>query len=219
MIKANHKKYAEWIFIPYMNRILKKNFSHFYLVNKIPEIPVNAGIVVTPNHISWWDGFFAKYLFTRDIDRKFHIMMLEVQLRKYRFFSKLGAYSIDPGNIRSVFETSRYTSELVSNPANFVITYPQGEIQSFEKRPLKLKEGLRIFTRDINGDFLILPVGFKIHYYNEKHPAVIARYGNPIKGTKIFDDYDAFERDFTNNLDQLADAAENMNFVGDLFER
>lgn len=219
MIRANHKKYAEWIFIPYMNRILKNNFSHFYMVNHAPEIPSNAGLIVTPNHISWWDGFFAKYLFARDINRKFHIMMLEDQLRKYRFFSKLGAYSINPGNVRSVMETSRYTGELVSNPANFVITYPQGEIQSFEKRPLLLKEGLKIFTREIKGDFLILPVGFKIHYYNEKHPAVIVRYGTPVEGKKIFEDYGSYERVFTGNLDQLTLDAENKNFAEDLFRR
>jgi hypothetical protein len=217
MIKADHKKYARWIFIPYMNRILKKNFSHFHLANEFPKIPLNAGLVITPNHISWWDGFFAEFLFSKLLNRKLHIMMLEEQLKKYWFFKKLGAYSIQPDSIRSILETAKYTKELIIDAGKFVITYPQGEIESFEKRPLTLKEGLKYFIRGIEKEFYVLPVGFKIHYYNEKYPSIIARFGNPLNGSSVLSSYSTFENEFMDNLDKLAESAEKKELVKDLF--
>ena len=217
MIKADHKKYARWIFIPYMNRMLKKNFSHFYLVNEYPQALKESKLVITPNHISWWDGFLAEFLFSKLLNRKLHIMMLEEQLKKYWFFKKLGAYSIQPDSIRSILETARYTMELINNPNNFVITYPQGEIESFEKRPLTLKEGLKYFIKGIENEFYVLPAGFKIHYYNEKHPSIIVRFGKPLNGNVVLSSYSTFKNEFMDNLDQLAEAAEKKEFVKDLF--
>lgn len=217
MIKADHKKYARWIFIPYMNRMLKKNFSHFYLVNEYPQALKESKLVITPNHISWWDGFFAEFLFSKLLNRKLHIMMLEEQLKKYWFFKKLGAYSIQPDSIRSILETARYTMELINNPNNYVITYPQGEIESFEKRPLTLKEGLKYFIKGIENEFYVLPVGFKIHHYNEKYPSIIVRFGKPLNGNVVLSSYSTFKNEFMDNLDQLAEAAEKKEFIKDLF--
>lgn len=219
MIKANHKKYARWLFIPYMNNLLRKNFSHFYLVNDFPEIPGDQGLIITPNHISWWDGFFAEYLFNKTMDRKLHIMMLEDQLKRYWFFKKLGAYSINPASPRSIIETANYTKQIVGKPENFVVTYPQGEIESFEKRPLTLKQGLNFFMKGIESDFLLLPVGFKIHYYNEKYPSIICRFGLLFEGQRTVNAYPFYEAAFITNLDMLAKAAEEKSFVKDLFAK
>lgn len=219
MIKADHKKYARWLFIPYMNRMLKKNFSHFYLVNDFPEIPQDQGLIITPNHISWWDGFFAEYLFKKYLNRNLYIMMLEEQLKRYWFFKKLGAYSIKPDSPRSIMETADYTREILSNSQNFVVTYPQGEIESFEKRPLTLKQGLKFFIKEMEKDFLILPVGFKIHYYNEKYPSIICRFGLAFEGKRTRDAYPFYEAAFMTNLDMLARAAEEKTFVKDLFAK
>lgn len=219
MIKADHNKIARLIFIPYMNRLLRKNFSAFYLVNDIPTIPKEAGIVITPNHISWWDGFFAEYLFSRTINRKLHIMMLEEQLSKFWFFKYLGAYSLYPGKAKSIIDTANYTSDLVNDRENFSIIYPQGEIEAFEKRPLTIKKGIRFLIRDVKREFYVLPVGFKIEYYDEKYPAVITRFGKLISGRIIEEDFDSFEKEFYANLDLLAEASYTKSFNKNLFKK
>lgn len=145
--------------------------------------------------------------------------MLEDQLKRYWFFKKLGAYSINPSSPRSIIETSNYTKLIVSNPENFVVTYPQGEIESFEKRPLTLKKGLNFFMKGIEKDFLILPVGFKIHYYNEKYPSIICRFGLLFEGKRTLDAYSFYEAAFMTNLDMLTKAAEGKSFVKDLFAK
>lgn len=217
MIKAEHKRWARILFNPYINRLLRKSFSNLYLVNEIPRVPEGSGLLITPNHISWWDGFFIDYLLRQTINRKLYLMMLESSLRRYWFFQKLGAYSIDPGNPLSIVQTARYTRELLGDSRNMVVTYPQGEIEPFEKRPLSVKDGLQIFLKNLKEDAVILPTGFKIQFQDEKKPAVYCRFGKELKSSEVLGDYSLFIKSFTDNLDQLSSAANEQNFTTDLF--
>ncbi len=150
------------------------------------------------------------------IDKKLHLMMLESSLKKYWFFNKLGAYSIDPDKNSSVLETTRYTREILKEPKNFVVTYPQGEIEPFEKRPLHIKEGIKLFLKDVKEYTRVLPVGFKIQPFNEKNPAVICRFGELLKAEDVVNDYDLFIDSFTGNLDELNKAVFSQNFQKDI---
>jgi 1-acyl-sn-glycerol-3-phosphate acyltransferase len=217
MIKADHKKWARFVFNIYIDRELKKHFTNFYEANDFPNIGNDTGLILAPNHISWWDGFFIDYVTLKHLERKFHIMMLESQLKKYSFFGKLGAYSIVPENPKSIIETTNYTVSLLKDTRNVVVTYPQGEIEAYEMRPLGIKEGLRIILKRVPVNTYVLPVAFKIHYYNEKNPALAVRYGHLLEGVKIIEDFNVFKEQFYSNLDSLAVSAYNRNFKSDLF--
>lgn len=218
MIQAEHSKIARLIFNPYINKLLRKSFTNFYLVNKLPDIPENKSLIITPNHISWWDGFFIDFVARKFIDKKLHLMILESSLKKYWFFKKLGCYSITPENKQSVLETTKYTRKILSDPNNFVITYPQGEIEPFEKRPLQIKEGLKLFLNENPQNIIVLPVGFKIQYYNEKNPSVICKFGNTIEGESVLKDFAFFENEFIKNLDGLNKAVFNKDFYRDILK-
>lgn len=217
MIRAAHKKWARWIFNPYCRRLLKKNFSSFYRVNGYPSFPQGGPLLVAPNHISWWDGFFIDFACRQFINRKPFLMMLEEQLKRYRFFQKVGAYSINPRLIGSIIESARYTREILKTSDHFVILYPQGDIEPFEKRPLTLKRGLQLFIRETPAA-AVLPVGFKIQYYNQKRPSVIVRFGEPLSALSVVNDFSTFEGAFYENLAMLSEAAFRQSFVEDLFK-
>jgi 1-acyl-sn-glycerol-3-phosphate acyltransferase len=219
MIISNHKKWAQFVFYKYINFLLRRNFRNFYLVNTFPEIEEEAGLVITPNHISWWDGFFAGYIEKLFLHRTPHIMMLEKQLNKYWFFSNVGAYSINPGNTKSIIESALYTRDVISNSQNSVIIFPQGEIEAFEKRPLKLKKGLQLFVHGIDSNFYILPIAFKIQHFEEKNPAVIVRFGKLLEGKAVQSNLAIYEEEFLRNLDKLNNAAYTKSFYKDLFEK
>ncbi len=218
MIKADHKKWARIIFDIYIDRLLKKNFSNFFLANNFPLIDEKFSLILTPNHISWWDGFFIDYIVKKLSKRKFHIMMLEEQLKRYWFFQKLGAYSIDPENKSSLITTVKYTNEILKNKNNLAVIYPQGTIEPFEKRPLTIKEGLQLFVSDFSEDLIVVPVAFKIQYYEDKNPAVITRFGNSLKAKIIKSDFDLFINEFYKNLNELSSSAFNKKFIYDLFK-
>ena len=219
MIKAEHKNWARFIFNIYIDKLLKNNFISYYLLNSYPAINKNLSIVLTPNHISWWDGFFVDYIIKNSSNRKMYIMMLEEQLKQFWFFKKLGAYSINPGSGSSLLTTVKYTRELVKNPENVAVIYPQGTIEPFEKRPLTIKKGLKLFIENMPDEIAVIPVAFKIQYFNEKKPAVIARFGKILNAETICSDYQSYITEFYRNLDELNKAVFENKFQNDLFKK
>ncbi|RPI75925.1 MAG: hypothetical protein EHM47_01220 [Ignavibacteriales bacterium] len=203
MIKAEHKKWAQLIYDFYISRLLKKNFNSFYLLNEFPPIPKNSGLIITPNHFSWWDGFLIDFVGKKYLDRKFYLLMLEEQLEKYWFFRKIGAFSIKLDNPVSIAATLLYSREIVSKTENYLVIYPQGELEPYEKRPPKIKEGLKSILKKLPLETFVLPFAFKLRFGNEMKPDIIARAGNLIDSKLIVNDYSIFTKAFENTLFEL----------------
>jgi hypothetical protein len=219
MIEARHNKTALFLFNVYVSRLLRKNFSNFFLSNLLPELPKEKSIIITPNHMSWWDGFFIHQVNRLLLNKNLYYMMLQKQLERYWFFRHLGAYSIIPQNPKSVSEAVKYTGKILNNSANAVTFYTQGEIEAFDKRPLNVKKGLQLFLREKKERCVVLPVAFKIQHYDKKYPAIVFRAGRVINSTEVLNDFGAFENEFYANLDSLNESVFNQSFVKDLFER
>lgn len=218
MIKAKSNYYARIIFDIYINKLLKKNFSHFYLINNFPELKSNDSVVLVPNHFSWWDGFFIDWVLKKETNYSIKLMMLERQLKRYWFFNYIGAFSIDPEKPTSTKETMSYSRSLIRAKENALIIYSQGIIEPYEKRPIKLKKGLRVILKTLE-NIKVIPVGFKISYSEEKSPSILCRFGEPLLAKTIVNDFNFFEESFNNNLELLDSSNENMNYVKDYFQK
>jgi 1-acyl-sn-glycerol-3-phosphate acyltransferase len=219
MIRAAPHPVAQRIFHAYIFRELKKHFQAFYMLNEFPTLPEDQRLMITPNHFSWWDGFFIDYLGTRFIQRQIYLMMLEEQLQRYWYFKMFGAYSIDPGNIPSVVETLQYTIGPLMDPANYVVMYPQGVLEPYDKRPVVLKRGgLRYIITHAPHPFLIFPVGFRITYYDEKHPEISVRMGDIIESQAVKENFNHFRERFIDNLEELDKGTFERKFIRNLFQ-
>lgn len=218
MIKADHKKWARLLYDFYVPRLLKSNFQNFYSTNEFPQVPDNESLIITPNHFSWWDGFFIDYTVKCFSDRKIHLLMLEEQLKRYWFFQKVGAFSINPQNPKSIKTTFEYISEFISNPKNVLLFYPQGEIEDYVKRPLKVKEGLKTILSMTQTKVNILPAAFKIKYGNAKKPDLLVRFGELMSSSKVKENYNLFIDEFNSNLENL-DKVQTSNYKENLFEQ
>lgn len=202
MIKAEHKKWAHFVFDIYLNRIIKKDYQDFFIIAEVPDIDNKRGLIITPNHFSWWDGFFIYYLMKKLSSRQIYIMMLEDQLKKYSFFKKLGAFSINQHNPKSIIESLNYASSLIQNDS-YVVIYPQGEIEPYEKRPLTVKEGLIKIIDRTDLETEILPVAFKIHHSNQRKPFLYVLIGDKIPAKKVRYDFQLFVNGFNNTIEKL----------------
>lgn len=203
MIKAERTKWALLVFDFYLERLLKKYFKDFRLINSFPEISPERSLVVMPNHFSWWDGFFVYFLLKKKTNKKIFIMMLENQLRRYWFFQKIGCFSTNPANKQSTVATLRYTLELLKSPNNCVVIFPQGEIEPFEKTSLNYNEGIEFLARYSSKGFDILPVANKIFYSNEKLPFILTRTDKLILSSEIKNDKEVLSERFNENINQL----------------
>jgi hypothetical protein len=113
MTPARHSPWADIIFLPYITGQFRNHFHGLHFLGPDPDIDPALPLLITPNHSTWWDGFFF-YILNRKIwKRKAHLMMLEEQLSKYRFFSRIGAFGIEPGLARRSYQALRYSAAVL----------------------------------------------------------------------------------------------------------
>ncbi len=180
MIKARHAKWAEALFDVYVMRLMKRQFHRFHLFGEIPRIESTLPLLLVPNHASWWDGFFVHLLNRQLFQRRPYIMMLESELRKYHFFSRVGAFSIDPGNAKKTLASLQYAVSVMKNEQNkppLICLFPQGELAPWGKRPLDFKSGIEWLIRKYDGKVNVLPVGIRSEYRGKQHAEVFFMFG------------------------------------------
>jgi len=129
------------------------------------------------NHFSWWDGFIAHLLNIRVFHRRFHVMMLEEQLAGRKFLSKAGAYSINKGS-RTIAESFAYTKELLIDPQNLTVMYPQGEFQSLAQYPVKFQKGADRLFREVDGKVHLVFYVALVDFFENKRPSLDIYFGH-----------------------------------------
>ena len=178
MIRAQHHRWADIIFQPYLTWLFKRNFHEIRVFGTPPEIPDDLPLLLLPNHSTWWDGFFVYLLNKRVFHRTAYLMMLETQLTKYKFFAKIGAYSIEPGNRRGVIKSLKYTVELLNRDKSLVAVFPQGELLPWHTRPLNYKRGVEWILREHGKPVTVLPLAIRTEFLGEKRPSVFFLFGD-----------------------------------------
>jgi 1-acyl-sn-glycerol-3-phosphate acyltransferase len=203
MIQADHNRWAKFVFDIYLKRLFQKSFIDFRIVNDLPKLDKSKSIIVTPNHFSWWDGFFIYWLNKKVLNKKLYVMMLEEQLKRYWFFKKLGCYSIDLNDNKKMIASLKYTLDLIPNQDNAITIFPQGEIQAYEHRPVELRDGIEFISKKSKVDFQIIPVAFKIHYTNERLPIIFSRFGKLLSSKELSENPQTFKDEFVSNLELI----------------
>ena len=178
MIRAQHRLWADLIFQPYLTWVFKRHFHAIQLLGALPEIPSHLPLLLLPNHSTWWDGFFVYLLNKRIFRRTAYLMMLEEQLSKYRFFAKIGAYSIEPKHRQGIFESLEYTVKLLNQGTPLVSVFPQGQLLPWHTRPLGYKRGVEWILREYGKPVAVLPLAIRTEFLGEKRPEVFFLFGD-----------------------------------------
>jgi 1-acyl-sn-glycerol-3-phosphate acyltransferase len=98
ILRRVSKRYLEW-FSRYVNWYLPRNFHGLHLLRladlkRIADMP----LLVCLNHPSWWDPLVALHLSRRFFPDRYHVAPIAAEgLSKYKFFERLGFFSVDPG--------------------------------------------------------------------------------------------------------------------------
>lgn len=201
MIRAEDNVFAHWIIDKYLNFLLKKDFGKIIFSGKIQN--TNEPLVITPNHISWWDGFFIYYAVKKHFKRIPHILMLEDQLEKYWFFKYTGCFGINPKNPSSIIEASDYIAEILNEKNSCVVIYIQGEIEPQDKKPLSIKSGLKYFLRKAPAETNLLNCAFRIQYGVKRKPDVFYKFSEFCPLSRFNLHPDAYYDDFLSNISGL----------------
>lgn len=158
-------------------------------------------------HTNWWDGLMIFFLTRLQTAKHFYCMMEEKQLRHYKFFTWIGAFSVDPSNPVRAAAGTLYATRLLRNPANFVWIFPQGKMTSpYEK--IEIQPGADFLARQAH-NAQILPVAFRYEFFREDRPFVLIRIG------KSFPAPECSGARILTELQSLADTLEQDARTGD----
>ena len=155
----------------YIHRIIKSDF-HEHIFESDFKVEENKSVLVLANHFSWWDGFFVYELNRLLLGKRFHVMMLEEQLRKNSFLRRAGAFSIDKTSGRKSLESLKYSAELLHNPKNLVLMFPQGQIESVYTQNPTFQNGVGRIIKQLETPTQILFCINLPNYHSNRKPTL-----------------------------------------------
>lgn len=194
MLKANHQSFLKWFFGLYFKWLFRQQFKGF--VGTFPVLNKDKSLCWLSNHSSWWDGVWPLMLHSQHSDKRFFVMMLENELKKRKFLSALGAFSIAPGH-REMVITANYLENLLDTANNSVLIYPQGQIVSAQEQHMVFQKGMLRAACRKNAQLEWLFSAFWVEYENHPKPLVyhyhlLKTYTDTPDATQIEYDYQTF---------------------------
>jgi chlorobactene lauroyltransferase len=149
---------------------------------ELPEMEPGIPVIFYGNHAYWWDGFWSQLCTELYFRQNLFIIIEYTQLVKHRFFTRLGAFSIDRSNARSAVGTLDYASRCLlssSERQNALWIFPQGQIEHVDKRPLVFFRGTAgIAERVLNKreSIYLVSVVSRIEYLEDQKPELFLSF-------------------------------------------
>lgn len=179
MIRPRHNRLSEALFFFYLKGLFRKHFSAFRLIEDFPEKAKDGDpVLILPNHSSWWDGFVFFLHNRMELKRKLFLMMLEKELTRNRFFSRLGAFSIDPSHPKKIVESLQYSLNLLESGENRIglILFPQGEILLNAAMNYRFRPGLHWILSRLSRPVNVVSAQVRLLFRGEQYPEIHLGY-------------------------------------------
>jgi len=169
ILKAKHHFIIYPFFKWYARWQTRRKFSNTTITGDFTDR--GLPLLLVANHVSWWDGFWAMVLNIEIFSRLFHFMMLEEQLKKHWYFNHSGGYSVSKKS-RSILASLEYTRELLKNPGNLVLIFPQGEIQSMHRQHFRFEKGIGRISAGLESKIQVVMAVFLTDYFSRPKPGL-----------------------------------------------
>lgn len=161
-------------------RMLRRQFHAVRLLDhgadpRLPEGP----LVVALNHASWWDPLVGLVMARRFPDRIAYTPIDAEQLRRYRFFARMGFFGVERGSRSAAPDFLRTASELLERPGSSIWITPQGSFADVRRRPLRLERGVGHLAHQMK-DGAVLPIAVEYCFWDERLAEVLVAVGDPV---------------------------------------
>ena len=172
MIRAAKGGLFGWVLDGYVGWKFRSAFRGLWVRG---QLPVGGGArLVYANHSNWWDGFVLHQL-GKAAGWDTYCVMEEHNLERYRFLSRLGAFSIRRGEWASSLETLRYAAGLLREEGATVCIFPEGELRAFGVLPPRLERGVELLAR--MGRAQCVPLAIRYVFFEHERPDVLVEVG------------------------------------------
>lgn len=183
--RANKNRLGGWIVQNLLIKpALKRAFGGVYVYIDPATLKLRGvtpyPVIFCMTHSGWFDGHIAFLLNDRVFHYNGYMMMEEVNLARYFFFTWMGVFGVDRDNVRNALASIEYISNILLEGENkALVMFPQGTMSHPDLRPLKLYSGVAAIARRV-GRCDIIPVAIRYDFIMDQAPDAFVLVGPPI---------------------------------------
>ncbi len=158
------------------------------------------------NHNMWWDGLLPLYLDRFHFHQKPRAIMENKQMIAHRFFSKIGAFSINLEDPKSTLKSLRYAVESMKRDKASLFIYPEGEIKPLGNSKIEFKKGLAWLYKELDENIDFVPIAFYPDFSKGSKPNLHIGIGEKVTPDRNLSKEELtefFEEILNNVLDEL----------------
>ncbi len=212
MIAANKNDILDSLLYVYFRRLARSAFHTIAGrgLERLRQLPADRPVRLFCNHTNWWDGLIV-FLLTRQMPHKaVYCMMEEKQLKYYRFFTWLGAFSVDLSSPLRSAASLRYAQRLLQKADTAIWIFPQGRICR-PNEPVEIKPGTDYLAKT-SPSALLVPVAMRYEFFREDRPNVLVEIGQPFPA--IENEEGRIERECNAAFVRATQAAQEQDLAG-----
>lgn len=215
-IPASESPFFINIFRIYTWWLFKRRFSAVWLKQEYEPCSV-CKTVYYLNHHSWWDGLIPFLLNEYRFHQQARALMEDEQMKTYKFFRRIGAFSINRHDPRKAITSMRYAVQSFRRDHSSLFIYPEGKITPIGSS-MKFEGGLAWLSTKLL-DVHFVPIGSYMHTIRNDKPELHLHVGSPTTFKESMSN-DERTRLFEKTLDQmLEELREKAGFDDSDFER
>lgn len=156
----------------YYTRWIVGRHFHEVLFNQV-QVDQNKAVLLIANHFSFWDSLILYIVNLKVLKKKFYVMVREETTIHLKYLKYGGAFSVKKKS-RDMLESLDYASELLKDPRNLVLIFPQGKIHSNFVEDIRFEKGImRIIESAKNPFQLIFAATFVQYFKHRKQSATV----------------------------------------------
>jgi chlorobactene lauroyltransferase len=164
----------------YFQRSVRRAFSACWIAGEehLRTTDTSVPTILACTHGSWWDAALTIVLSLREYGLDADGMMEYKQLTKYRFFSRIGMFSVIREDARSAMASLSYAADRLRTTNRYLWMFPQGTLVH-QDLPVVAEPGIGILAAKL-GSVRIVPVAMRYELLRSQHPVCWIRVGEPL---------------------------------------
>ena len=155
------------IFSWYISFIIKKDFSAYRFDSL--EFNKDEAILLFSNHFSWWDGFLMYQLNRAVFKKKFNVLVTNRDYERHWFLKYIGAFAAESKG-KDIIETLNHARQLLDDPDNLVLMFPQGKLVSSYTSNIAFEKGVMQVVNASKKKFQIVFAVTLSDYFDKRKP-------------------------------------------------
>lgn len=177
-IRASESRWFILLFDFYVRSLFFRRFKRVWISQEY-QPDSSSRTIYFLNHTSWWDGLIPLLLNQKQFRQKARAMMEDKQMKRHRFFRRIGAFSVNLEKKKALVASLRYAVDSLREPGRSLFIFPEGKIVPFSTALPEFEKGLSWIVRNCP-EADVVPIGVYISHKNSDKPECYLKVGKKV---------------------------------------